>query len=566
MVKVRYILLLFSVVSQIALSQVLKGSYSDIRKSYEKKDIDDQTAMPSVKSYIQKAKSDANYRNLIQGYRDGRQFDLDNKMLYADSALNTSMRYGTPDDVSKDYLSKGIIYYYYHKNYRKALNEYIQAYKYSRETTDQYQKYKVLYHMGIVRSHLGLYDEALVHFKDCLAFYEQKINTGLHENEAYNYRKAYYNTLHQITVIYQYKKNYEVSDSLSRLGYKLTYNNKDFALENSYFLKCEGISNYYHRDYADARNQLMRSLPMLINQNDFSWVTVVYYYLGKVERAHHDSDRAVRYFEKVDSIFNKQQFLNPGAFPSYTYLIEYYRNKQNIKKQLYYTNQFLKADSLITRDYPYLAETLHKEYDRRRLMDEKLSLEKSGNRKVIAGRVMLIIAVVIMLLYIYRYRKEKKIRKKYEQLQEKLEDPDAETINFVDTIANEKFRKTALSNKKSDEIKTKLEKFEKEFLFLRKSLTEKTAADLLETNSHYLSVYINENMGMNFNRYVAMLRIKYITQQLNTNPQYLNYSVEALSQECGIAARQNFSDLFFEINRIRPRDFIKNRRKDLGLS
>jgi len=44
---------------------------------------------------------------------------------------------------------------------------------------------------------------------------------------------------------------------------------------------------------------------------------------------------------------------------------------------------------------------------------------------------------------------------------------------------------------------------------------------------------------------------------------FLNYTVEALAEECGMASRQSFSNVFFEINGIRPIDFIKSRLEQL---
>nr|WP_252730327.1 AraC family transcriptional regulator [Chryseobacterium indologenes] len=43
----------------------------------------------------------------------------------------------------------------------------------------------------------------------------------------------------------------------------------------------------------------------------------------------------------------------------------------------------------------------------------------------------------------------------------------------------------------------------------------------------------------------------------------MNYKIETLAEECGIASRTNFSNLFREINGMRPTDFIKKRRKDI---
>ncbi len=94
-------------------------------------------------------------------------------------------------------------------------------------------------------------------------------------------------------------------------------------------------------------------------------------------------------------------------------------------------------------------------------------------------------------------------------------------------------------------------------------MTQNTLASQLKTNTYYLSTFINENKGMNFNQYIAELRINYITKLLYTQKKFLNYTTVSLARECGIATRQSFSDLFFEINGIRPTDFIKKRREEI---
>ncbi|WP_288244007.1 AraC family transcriptional regulator [uncultured Chryseobacterium sp.] len=559
-------LLLFSAFSQLLYSQNSPSTFSDIRKSYEKKEIDDSSAMPAVRRFIRKAKLESNYYNLIQGYRDGRQFDYLHKMQYADSALSASRMYGNRNDLSKDYLSKGIIYYFYYKNYRQALNEYMMAYQYSKGTDDQYQEHKVLYHLGVVKGHLGNYEEAIEHFQNCIDFYGKKLDPGLHENELYNYKKAYYNSLHQLTVMYRYARNYPKSDSISRLGYQLTLGNRDFTLENSYFLKCIGISQYNRREYQNAEWCLKKALSAIIRRNDFAWTSVIYFYLGKIDADQGRDGQAIVYFEKVDSIFEEHQFVTPEVYPSYHYLIEFYKKRNRLKKQLFYTDRLLKADSLIDRDYPYLSSKLHRDYDRSSLIDAKEKLEKSSNRKIRIGQVLLASGTVILCFFIYRYYQERSIRKQYERLQQKLEEQS--TVSPDTTAENSavlSVRKTSLTPAMTEEIRKKLHRFELEIMFTEKGLTEKAVADKLGTNSHYLSVYINENKGMNFNRYMAELRINYITHLLNTDTKFLNYSIEALAEECGMAARQNFSKLFYEINHIRPADYIKNRKKDLGI-
>lgn len=567
MERVTYFLVLFSAFSQLSFSQIRKTTFSEIRSSYEKKNIDDSSAMPEVRRYIQKAKSESSFSRLIQGYRDGRQFDYAHKTEYADSAIYASIRYGNSDDLSKDYLSKGIIYYFYKKNYRQALTEYLTAYQYSKTSADQYLKHKILYHLGTVKSHLGYYQEALIHFQKCIDFYGEKMDEPLHSNEIYNYKKAYFNSLHQLTVINRYLKNFEKSDSLSQLGYTITLNDKDFVLENSYFLKCIGISKYNQKDYRAARYDLERSLPAIIRRNDFAWASVVYFYLGKTDMVQRKASHAMIYFEKIDSIFNKEGFLIPEVYPTYQYLINFNRLEKNINRQLYYTNQLIKADSVINKDYPYLSAKIHRDYDRSILIDEKQILEKTSSRKIRIGQILILSVSLMLAFFIHRYQKERKTRKRYELLQKKMQDHSLITVNDEAEVNDStEMRKTSLSPLLTKEIRQKLHKFESELMFIKKGLTEKSVAVKLGTNSHYLSIYINENKGMNFNKYMAELRIHYITKLLNSDPKYLNYRIEALAEECGIAARQNFSSLFVEINGIRPADYIKNRKKDLGIS
>lgn len=567
MKKLNYFIVLFSAFSHFLFSQQKQEkTFSEIRKNYEKMTIDDVDAMPYVRLYIQKAKKENDFGKLIQGYRDGRQFDYYNKLKYADSALAISTKHGTKDDVSKDHLSKGIIYYFYEKKYKLALDQYLKAYEYSKGSKDQYQHHKVIYHLGIVKEHLGYYDEALEHFQDCVTFYSSKPKQKLHDNEQFNYKKAYLNSLHQMTVVNRYLKNFSISDSLSHLGYSLTINNPDFKLENSYFLKCIGILKFHKKDYEGAEKDLKRSLPMILKRKDFAWASVIYYYLGKVSEVQRDPDQAIHYYSAIDTIFDKHQFILPEVYRSYNYLIDYYKGK-DVNKQLYYTDQLLKADSLISKDYSYLSAKLHKDYDRKTLIEQKEDLEKASTRKIKYAQIIILAGAFVLCFFLIRYIKDQKIKKQYRLLQERISEGTYDVHDIIQNDAEESnLRKTSLTPEMTLEIREKLEKFEKEKQFLKKGLTEKEVAVKLSTNSHYLSVYVNEHKGMNFNKYMAELRINHITHLLNTNNMYLRFTIEALAKECGIASRQNFSNLFFEINGIRPTDYIKNRKKELGIS
>lgn len=108
MKKNRFIIALFLIVSIHFFSQKkVQTSYADIRSSYKDLKTDDETALPKVLQYIQKAKSEGRLDRLIQGYRDGRQFSrvFDQKIKYADSTISASFDFGDKDEISKSYLS-----------------------------------------------------------------------------------------------------------------------------------------------------------------------------------------------------------------------------------------------------------------------------------------------------------------------------------------------------------------------------------------------------------------------------------------------------------------------------
>lgn len=360
-------------------------------------------------------------------------------------------------------------------------------------------------------------------------------------------------------------KKFAKSDSLSQLGYKQTLNDRDFLLENGYFLKCIGISKFHKKNYDEAKKDLEKALPIILKRNDYAWASVIYYYLGKISESQNDTESTMHYYKEIDSIFDKHAVILPEVYKSYDYLIKYYQNN-DVDQQLYYTNQLLKADSLISKDYPYLSSKLHKDYDRRALMEQRDEIEKSSKRKIFLAKIFIFIGSIGLLFFIVRYIKDQKIKKHYTVLQKRISDGTYTMKDPVNNTHQPAQRKTSISAEMTLEISEKLKIFEQEKQFLKKGITELSVALKLSTNSHYLSVYINEHKGMNFNKYIAELRINYITHLLNSNTKYLHYTVEALANECGIATRQNFSDLFFKINGIRPIDYIKNRKKDLGIN
>ncbi len=561
-------IILFLYSGYVFSKDTVPKTYEDFRKGYESFSENDSRAFFYLNPYIKKAKKEEKYAELFQAYRDAVYYtkSLDRKLKYADSCLDAAYKSSSDDRISTAYVLKGSVYYGNMKKYKPALDEYLMAYKYSKNTGDLYLKNKVSYHLGVVKNYLGYNEEALQLFKECLDYFEsQSNNTKAHKFQVFNNTKGYLNSLHQMIVCYRNMRDFDKVDSLVNIGLLKTFNEPDFAQERSYFLKAKGISEYNNNRFESAIEYLTQSLHLM--KDDFAWESVDYFYIGKSYLALKKEDLAISYFKKIDSIFTKQEFILPELRENYELLINHYKSKNDPKLQLFYTTQLLKADSIISRDFSYLSPKVHREYDTNALLEEKGKLEKANIWSFIFISILVTIAGFLVYILYKKFKKEKDILQKYVLLQQKLQNhnyrPPESPAAINANQDNSDDKRAHITNTIKEELLRKLKVFEEKNQFVQKGLTIQKLAIQLETNSNYLSHVINEYKGMNFNKYLGDLRIRYITRLLFEKNIYLNYTIDTLAKECGIASRQNFSDLFFEINGIRPTDFIRKRKKEL---
>lgn len=565
--------LLFLIFTGIFTALLSQDGYSDfykLREKYENFQENDQKAFPFIQPYIDKAKKEKNYEKLVQGYKDGVYYAFlsEDKLKYADSMIWAANQSGSEDLRIISHIDKGVVYYYHYKKYQLALNEYLEAYKYSKNTKNEYLKYQNLYHIGVIKSYLGYYEDASELFMKCLVHYREKARsvTKLHPNEIYNNKKGYLNSLYQLIICYRHLGKYKEADAATQIGFSEIGENPEYDLEKGYFMLSKGISEYRNSRFEPALKSLCKALPAIKGSRDFARLSVGYFYIGKSYSGLKKTKESIIYFKKIDSIFRRHQFMLPELRENYEILIDYAKKEKNQSQQLYYTSQLLKADSIMSKDFIYLSPKMHKDYDTNNLLEEKDKLQKINYLGTIIIIVLIVWAIGLVALLTRRHKKAKEIQQKYVLVEEKFaasqhseKNEEAEPV-ILPLVEEKKF---SLNESKVEELLQKLKIFEEKKEFTQKGLTISKLAAQLGTNSNYLSQVVNEYKKVNFNKYLSELRINYITNLLFEDKKYLKYNIETLARECGIASRQNFSDLFFEINGIRPTDFIKERREEL---
>ncbi|SFT41249.1 Helix-turn-helix domain-containing protein [Chryseobacterium formosense] len=540
--------------------------YSNLREKYWVYEENDPRAFVYINQYIKRAKSEKNYSELFQAYKDGILYSENKKIAYADSAIVAAKNSENNDLIGDGYLSKGAIYYFNQRKFQFALEEYLKAYEYLKDSKNEFLKYQNIYHIGVVKSYLGYHDEALKIFEECIAFFETKIDGDIHDNTVFNNTKGYLNSLHQAIICYQaLGKNQEAKKMLDEAAKKIPQT-KDFYLEKSYFQKSLGVSEFKNKNYTQAIKYFDQALPELLKVNDFSWASYIYFYKGKSYEILGNQDLEVDNYKKVDSIFNKNKFILPELRSNYEELIEYFKKNGNHQEELYYTNQLLKVDSVIASDFKHLSTRIYKEYDTKMLMETKENLEKTNSySKLLLFICLAIIAALGVIMY-YRIRKQKNIQKNYDDLLIKLEEASNQP-EVVPTPIKE-VTDTADKNIKFDssiveKLLNDIQVFENNQGYLEQGLTLKKLAEQFKTNTSYLSQVINEYKGSNFNSYINALRINYATQKIYQDKEWRKYSIEHIASAAGFSNRQSFSNIFLEQNGIRPADFIKKRMKEL---
>lgn len=562
----RFLLLIFMFfLSQIHCQNHQDQSYKKISGLFNSYSENDERALVFVNLYISKAKKDSNLKKLIRGYEEAIYYseDVNLKLLFADSAIITAKKYRNDDNISRAYLGKGIIYYYNRRHYKPALEQYLIAFKFSKNSKDDYLKNKITYHLGMVKSYLGYYREAAAHFETAADYFEEKSKENVHPNIRLNNESGYFNSIYRLSTCYRNLRLFHKEDSLINIGLQRIHDNDQLLTEYGYFQKGKGIQLFRLGNLRGALPYFKQSKDILSHHQDDASLMTVYFYLGKLYWSEGKKEESLKYLNKVDSLVNKFWFVTPEIRSAYEYLIKNAKENENYKQQLYYTNQLLKADSIINTDFAMLSSKIHREYDTNTLLEEKNKLQMIHKNGFIILYYSLGFGLMILCFSIWKFRKrEKALTVKYQELLEKFNTSQS-TDYFIESKSVSSEEKSIYSEEIIEEVKRNLKIFEQKEHFVKQNLTLPVVAKMIGSNRTHLSYVLNVHLDLTFTNYLKILRIKYITNLLLEDSKYLNFKIENLAEKCGMANRQIFSAHFLEINGIRPTDFIRKRQEEI---
>jgi AraC-like DNA-binding protein len=532
-------------------------SYNDVFNRFQKNvDISNKKLqILYANSYLSLAEKEKNIYEIIVGNgMIASALDSQEGVIYADKMIELS-KTKQPDLLAFCYFRKGSVLYGT-KKFKESLENLLLAMQYVNKK-DLYMYNAIKYLIGVVRNSQGYYKEALSMFLECKDYYEKSKSN------------SYLTTICALAEVYNRLDKIEKADYYTNLGLQINNTNND-VFKQYFLIACRGKNNYKKQKYQQAIVDIKSTLSFLKNkEQDFTNYAENCYYIGKSYLALNQKEQAIDYFKKVDSVFIKEKHIYPDVVSSYTHIIAYYKKKGDLKKQLYYTEHLIEADSVIESNYNYLTAKIHKEYDIPQLMIEKETMITQLTQKDTFSTYKLIgLSTLVMLLFIiviYYYRKQKKDHIIFEKLLlDTKSDLNKERISkstptVILTTLNLDIQQHII-----DDILEKLKQFETNLGFLANDCILANVAKNFQTNANYLSKIVNVKKGVSFPVYINDLRIEYLIKSLQENSKLRMYSVKAIAQEVGFNNTQSFSQSFFNKTGLQPSFFIKQlKNKDL---
>ncbi|WP_430412370.1 helix-turn-helix domain-containing protein [Kordia sp.] len=548
-----FLLISFPIYSQ---KQILKDSDSLLQKDFKElrtqfyETNSDVKASLYADAYLKKAKHLEDSKRIIEGYYYKGLMDSDSlKMKYIDSLTQLSVK-------RKDhYLMENALIiragdFFQAQSYKKALNLYVKAEQYAKKSNNDRMLFNINYNIGITYNIIGDYENALKTLKkslvnsEKLGFQDQSRRLKIISSLATSYRRlGYYDSVTHYTT-------QAIKQTKKRPNYKYLY--------NLLVLK-EGMNLYFKKNISSAIDSIQKTIPFFEKKEDDSNLTYAYFYLGKTHLATQRTEEGIDYLKKVDSIFLKVNYLFPETRETYELLIDHYKKKKDLKKQLTYIERLLRLDSILHDKELYLTKHISEDYNTPKLLADKQQVITSLQRKEQTYLLSIIGAIALILLIggflIYNYIQRNVYRKRFEQL---LKDQENNKQHTIIDVSDRKKNELNIPENIVTTVLNSLTVFKEKNEFLSTNITLQKLAKRLKTNHSYLSKIVNVYEGKSFNTFVNDLRIEYTVNRLQNDAVFRKYTIDAIAEESGFSNTRTFSRAFQRKTNLNPSYFIKN--------
>ena len=117
-----------------------------------------------------------------------------------------------------------------------------------------------------------------------------------------------------------------------------------------------------------------------------------------------------------------------------------------------------------------------------------------------------------------------------------------------------------ITKEKEQAILKTLNSFEKGKQFTQKNFSLSKLGIILNTNTKYVNYILKKYRNESYSEYINRLRIEYVIQRLNKEPEMSNYKIEHIAQLAGYSSVSNFLLNFKKITNQLPSEYLQKLR------
>ncbi|REC60153.1 hypothetical protein DRF65_22655 [Chryseobacterium pennae] len=552
MMKFRYFILLI-LFYQLFYSQnnstdsLKKYSYNDLSQKFYSYNNSNEIRNAKIisKYYLQKAKFEKKQEQISEGYVMMHfNEDLPNALKYLDSLQIITNNSNKDYYPARIYLLRGNLYSKFY-NVKAALGNYVLTLEHAREKGNIRQIAFAEISIAYLNNYIGKYQDAantLRHYLYDTDYLDKKDYDNIRVNLADTYIEINKIDSARILIEEGLLSNSENGNTNQYYGYLLE----------------SGFYNLKIKKYNIAIENLIQCKKYFFKTNNAKNQSYTLLFLGQSYAGLKETEKAIQTFTQLDSHIQQSKHIFPELREVYPYLINYYKEKNDKEKQLYFIEKFLKVDHILDSQFRYISRELPRRYDKPKILKEKENIINELKNKKTFFYSSLVALSLILIIFIFLYYKSKKAEKQHRKIaQDLIYSVNENKIKKEATSIKETFSgnlqeqeiiedKTTkpISEDVAQTILKELESFEAKEQFINKGITLGSLAKKAKTNSKYLSEIINTYKGKNFAVYLNDLRIDYAINRLAKDKKFRSYKISSIAEELGYNTEQAFTMAF----------------------
>jgi tetratricopeptide (TPR) repeat protein len=447
-----------------------------------------------------------------------------------------------------------------------ALVKYQKGKKLSLSINDQIQVVKFNNNIALINGEVGNYKQAIEITKQSDRIID-KIEY-LYQNGQFNLNKGNINL--NLGKYYEdsYKKDTNkiyFIDSASHYYRKAIIYSKE-ANYNRVVAQMNLANIYYIKNDIIGAEKIYQSVLMASREYEFNneYFKAIYN-LGDLNYHKKDFQKALFYFEKVDSVYYSNK-TNPTEFlKSNYYQAKVYNAINNLEKAAehseIYLDNYEKNVFNLNKEITEVNSNLSNEH----LQSEMKAIQSDFKFKNGFNYLMIFVVsiVILLILVVVNDARKKANKKRINDLPEfkSLSNYSISEVGekqIVPNVASFKNSVSLISVEKEKEILDKLSILEKKLDYIKPDFTQQYVAKKIKTNTAYLSNVVNRHYNKSFSEYLNELRVNYVINEMVSNPTYRKYSTQAIAESVGYKNAVSFTKSFNKKTGLTPHQFIKN--------